>query len=535
MLRVTAANILGRKEEFGSVNLIVGPNNSGKSTLLRELHTLATTMTPATHPTQWVTSVSYEISNARDGLKRIYPNVFAGQSRGFSDAFDMGFRGYQPHVINSSNAVSVAELIRTADNNTVQLDSYEPEQHNTAAARLHMYLARTTVVLEETVTRISQQYSTNIGEPSARPADIMQHLFSNPSALSLLNRHINQAFNFELCFDNMPVGTKPLRIKPLRQIRNRRNLQETADRWEQSAPRVDTQGDGIKAFLKVVLSLIEPSNEIVSIDEPECFLHPSHRRELGRLVSVLAQKHNKQVFVATHDIEFISGLILNNQFDAKVLYVRKDENGHDYKSLTLREINEVTERDSVYVSNRLLQSFFFHKTILCEDEFDRILYERAALEFFGERTQDINFVGIAGGKGTITRVLKKFAPIGTRSGAIYDFDFLMSQDSPFESPLKNEHHNRFRQQYQRLLSRDVVDKRLLKAQGLEYLREANRDLCVLAEKAISWYAKRDIYVVPCGEIESFLGDSHMLNDAIEYIQSEQPESMVAFLKSVISQ
>lgn len=78
---------------------------------------------------------------------------------------------------------------------------------------------------------------------------------------------------------------------------------EKARWWGNNSPLLSEQGDGRKAFASLLLTLTDPFSKVVFIDEPETFLHPPQRREMGKAV-VNAANRGKQVFVATHDAEF---------------------------------------------------------------------------------------------------------------------------------------------------------------------------------------------------------------------------------------
>ena len=68
---------------------------------------------------------------------------------------------------------------------------------------------------------------------------------------------------------------------------------------------VKYQRDNLSSYLKILFAILEPSNQIIFIDEPETFLHPPQRRALGSLISKLVLEKNKQLFISTHDPDFM--------------------------------------------------------------------------------------------------------------------------------------------------------------------------------------------------------------------------------------
>src|SRR5207249_11934000 len=76
----------------------------------------------------------------------------------------------------------------------------------------------------------------------------------------------------------------------------------------QALPQVQTQGDGVRSFIGLMLALITAQFPIVLVDEPEAFLHPPQARLLGRkLASDIPA--GTQVFVATHSADVLQGLL----------------------------------------------------------------------------------------------------------------------------------------------------------------------------------------------------------------------------------
>src|SRR5690606_29402020 len=73
-------------------------------------------------------------------------------------------------------------------------------------------------------------------------------------------------------------------------------------------PLLHEQGDGMKSFAGVFLSLFAEDYTINLIDEPEAFIHPPQAELLGQMIS---QKlgENKQLFIATHSEDFLKGLL----------------------------------------------------------------------------------------------------------------------------------------------------------------------------------------------------------------------------------
>lgn len=71
---------------------------------------------------------------------------------------------------------------------------------------------------------------------------------------------------------------------------------------------VNMQGDGLRRYLNIVAASANPMNNILLIDEIENGLHYSAYKKLWEAVFSLATTTNKQVFVTTHSKETLSHL-----------------------------------------------------------------------------------------------------------------------------------------------------------------------------------------------------------------------------------
>lgn len=62
MLRISKITINGHDETCGQVNLIIGPNNSGKTTFLNELSGYTTEVSINT-PSKWINNIIVDMKN----------------------------------------------------------------------------------------------------------------------------------------------------------------------------------------------------------------------------------------------------------------------------------------------------------------------------------------------------------------------------------------------------------------------------------------------------------------------------------------
>ena len=85
-----------------------------------------------------------------------------------------------------------------------------------------------------------------------------------------------------------------------------------------------SMGDGINRILTIILALVNSDNGVLLIDEFENGLHHTVQEKLWKVIFILAENLNVQVFVTTHSEDCIAGFenILNkpkNQLDGKLI------------------------------------------------------------------------------------------------------------------------------------------------------------------------------------------------------------------------
>jgi hypothetical protein len=77
--------------------------------------------------------------------------------------------------------------------------------------------------------------------------------------------------------------------------------------WEkiEALRPLQTEGDGIRSFVGVLLEATVADYSVVLIDEPEAFLHPPQARLLARML-VQKKSQHRQLFIATHSADVVS-------------------------------------------------------------------------------------------------------------------------------------------------------------------------------------------------------------------------------------
>ena len=191
-------------------------------------------------------------------------------------------------------------------------------------------------------------------------------------------------------------------------------------------PLVDTQGDGIRSFIGVLLYLLTSEKSVTLIDEPEAFLHPPQARILGQM---LAEKATKQLFVSTHSEDFLKGVIEKGGDRVKVLRITRNGAINPVSILDSSQIKTIWNDPLLKFSN-LLSGLFHQKVVICEADTDCRFYQAILDSISSEEDvvkPDVLFT-YCGGKERLKVMAAALSPLRVPISVIADFDILDDED-----------------------------------------------------------------------------------------------------------
>jgi hypothetical protein len=94
---------------------------------------------------------------------------------------------------------------------------------------------------------------------------------------------------------------------------------------------LSTYGDGIKKVLSLANGIVQAANGVLMIDELETAIHSKYYDEIFRFIIKACRQFQVQLFVTTHSIEAIDGLLAAQDYgqhssdNVSVITFRKDE------------------------------------------------------------------------------------------------------------------------------------------------------------------------------------------------------------------
>jgi ABC-type transporter Mla maintaining outer membrane lipid asymmetry ATPase subunit MlaF len=378
----------------GSILVVVGPNNAGKSSVLREI---------------------------RDRLKEGtgYGPVLTrieGRVKGTAQAF-------KKQVMDAG--------LPTDKPGVVQIGYYEYPVSSVDDEIKRGFIGSKIVPLF--VSYLGAGERLKITEPVSRreysritPELPMQWLELDDGAERRISDLFEKSFDVPLVLNTLAGENLMLHIVPkgfpVPQIESSREQAK----WFASLPKLHLQGDGMRSFAGTLMSLLVHPTSTVLLDEPEAFLHPPQAR---RLAEVIASEvpGECQVIIATHNDSFVRAL-LDASGERVVLarIVRKDF------------VNDVTVLDQIQLAQMwsdpllktsdVLSALFHEAAILCEGDSDA--------RFFGSlldatrteiRDPDVRFYHF-GGKDRLANIAGALRLIHIPVVVIVDIDILSDRE-----------------------------------------------------------------------------------------------------------
>jgi len=151
-----------------------------------------------------------------------------------------------------------------------------------------------------------------------------------------------------------------------------------------SLPRVEDQGDGLRAYVGLVLMLVATEHFAVLVDEPEAFLHPPQERALGRRLAQEAVRSQSQLLVATHSLDLLLGVLRASDVNLTVVRLQRDGGINHAAVLEPEQVRKVWSDPIIRFSNALA-GIFHRGVVVCEGDGDARFYD-ATLQAVRDRT-----------------------------------------------------------------------------------------------------------------------------------------------------
>jgi len=475
-----------------SITVFIGPNNSGKSTLLKEIDSFCT---------MGKKNPNYLIVEDIDFESETRANIF--ELSGMRSEID---------PINTSQGIynySINGWVNNFGKNQLENRLKNPNERKNEFCGWYLNHFKKLVTGKNRFDSIKETQLKPYMKPEQN--NILQNLFVDDLKRKHVQNILFDEFNEYLVLDSLEkpgaLKVKFSNHKPSVNFIEKSNG-EKAIAYFKNSILIDFKGDGVQSFVSLILEFIAGNPKLLLIDEPEAFLHPSLAFRLGKELGQIQQNKEKRIFVSTHSSHFLLGCI---QSGCPISIIRLDyKNGvGSARRLEKNLLSNLTNKPLLR-SLRLFDGLFFHSVIVVEGDSDRILYneinERLLQFKKGKGLLNCLFINVPG-KDVIYQVIKPLRVLGIPSAAIFDIDIFEIVNSAtwpklFQAvniPKKVE--SELTEKRKELL--EIINKRMdtFKKRGVKILSIKGKKI---ANNLIETLGRYGIFVVPYGALESWL-------------------------------
>ena len=394
--------------EPASVTLLIGPNNSGKSTALEEIKRKINSETNV--------KVITDVQMARIGTD--------------DDFLAWADKRYSCYVIDGQkNYFTIG--IQTTEGGLRNLWNFPSAIYQNGPSRFFISSLSTHARLE-----IGNPVQASLLYQSA-PGQYIHLLQQDEALLNKVSGEVRRAFGKDLIINRggagqvwFHVGDEPTRT------RDRDRVSFEYLRELNSLPRLADEGDGIRSFVSTLLAALCGAQPLLLIDEPEAFLHPAQAERLAGILAESAKTLRRQVIVATHSSAVVRG-VLNKSGTVAVCRLTREGSVNHACLLSSSDLKSLWAKPLLRSADAI-EGLFSEGVIVCEADTDRRFYEAVLkrLEEQGTVPAPVDFYSVnGGGKGDLATLAQAYTRLNVRTVVIADFD-LLRQEGEFKNVIR---------------------------------------------------------------------------------------------------
>ena len=472
------------------VTIFVGPNNSGKSLVLREIEAaLGAYPTPSNlhiiknYTIEWPSEAS-----VKKNIEKI--KSFASQDAR-SSMIHLGILNPSKwHLASSIDERQLFDVIEKKNQKNWILIQYI----NMGVLRL------------DGRSRFNLTNDQVGGDLLAPPQNILAHLFQDDSARSKVRAFVKDAFGLNFVIDPTNLGHLRIRLSSESSLADNQSLNADARAFYAKALHIKDSSDGVQAFTGIVATVCAGEFHTLLVDEPEAFLHPPLARKLGKSLADLAAEHGGSLIASTHSADFLMGCV---QASSSVRVVRLEYSGGKSRGRVIDpDMLQSFFKRPLMRSANVISGLFHDGVIICESDNDRAFYGEIYHRLSEGKAgyPSILFIN-AQNKQTIKDMMGPLRQFGVPAAAIPDIDFVKDGGKTWTEWLKaaqmpdalHAGYGDQRAAIKRAL--EATEKDMKIDGGIEILDADNKSA---AEQLFDNLEKFGIFPVRHGELESWL-------------------------------
>jgi len=486
-----------------SVTIFVGPNNSGKSLALRELHQFCR---------------SGEVNNAGLIIDRL---IFQGRDRqAVQEEFNaLRVRPNPGQTLEEGQSFIRVGVQREKVSDRAFVEALvSPEQN---AQRFAGWYLQHRILNLDGASRIGLVNSQSRGD-LREPKSPLARLLTDDVKREALRQVILDAVGMYFAIDAQVGDQLQVRFGLLPPPDERRFHQSDID-YMRAARGIDEVSDGVKAFTGILIQLHAGDPRVIMVDEPEAFLHPSLSQKLGQQLAKGASTEGKHIFAATHSPQFVMGAILSGA-EVNIVRLTHSENVGTARVLSSDQLKTLMQ-DPLLRSVGVISALFYDHVVVVEGDADRAFYQEInerLLAVGDSRGVPHTLFLNAQNKDTIPRIVEPLRKLGIPAAAIVDIDIFKEGGQSWTNHLRacgvpeTDHQPYGTRRANTLNALNGKDSNFKAVGGINILDgaelQAAKDLC----EDVQRYG---LFVVQRGEVESWLSELEVSREKRKWLRS----------------
>jgi predicted ATP-dependent endonuclease of OLD family len=525
--------------EKSSTLIIVGPNSSGKSTLVRDIH-------------EALGGGSY-----LKVLKELKMHV-TGNSDEFKEWFNRRYKKTNPER-EDSFYIALGNVNDSYLNSFYNVKILKNENQN---------------MLFKLYDMLTTEQRLNLANPRKslqrwNGGDFSEYIhlaYFDKDLVSRLSKEVRQAFGFDIVINVVDSNSISFSLDSVGDQFNNQfdHSPEYLDLIERLPP-LSQEGDGIRSFIGILLAASAGKHMVFMVDEPEAFLHPKQAFRLASILAQSAEELGRQVIIATHSDDIVRGALAKSNRVTICRLTRQGDLNHT-SILDNKQLQSLWSKP-ILRSSSTVSGIFYSGVIICEADSDVRFYEFLVrrLEEMKEFQSPVDVYFVHGnGKDQIATLASAYKSLDVKVAAIVDIDILQEREkfkkllsslslefseikdiynkclgllnsvSPIQ-PMHNlletlrktiddmEKSSSFgKEDVTRLknILNDTSSWKQIKKLGIKNFSGMDYDTLL---RLIDWCKMRGLFIVPCGELESWIDNGRSKEKWLEAALNEISE------------
>jgi predicted ATPase len=475
----------------GPITIFLGPNNGGKSLLLKEIERYCTTNDDAR--TKILLNLNIILPTPEQAIQSIKKN------------FLISVKNNGKLQYGKLDTIKDQRDVITIDEKELKKLLLEKSHSSLFTHFVSLFVLRLDAIGR--LTLVNDRITNDVKNPAN---NILNELFKNSEKNELLNSIIEDVLKKHFVIDPTSIRTLRIRLandKPLEKFK--KSLSKESAEYFGQQPHISEYSDGIKAFVGLLMASIVSSSKILLLDEPEAFLHPSLANRLGKEISKIMNEREGNLLVATHSQKFLMGCIESGK---KVNVVRLTYDGNNNSTAKILDSETLVKlmQNPLLRSIGVLEALFYNFVIVTEADADRAFYQEINNRLLDSKSdlgiQDCLFLN-AHGHHKMWDIVKPLREIGIPTAAIVDIDIIKKGGEEWNKVLEaanipKSNHDVFRKYRESNLKvLNNTGKNMKLDGGINTLQGKEKDGCIDFFEQMQSYG---IFIVPIGEVERWL-------------------------------